>query len=232
MKQEKRILKRIKAELIERHEDPIVVADEFKVYLEMWRAGIPLKYWEHEPEDISDVKIQAAIQKYVSKMDQCIDRGIGLYFYGKQGVGKTLAACLILKEAIKKGYEVQFTMLTEILEKYCDAMYDEGKKAEFRRKILEADILVIDDIDKIHISQKSNFADATYDYLFRTRANSRLPFIVTSNMKPAEFINQEGMAFGNSLGSLFTEHLYEVEVVSRKDRRKDIQKKLEEFLNE
>lgn len=227
MKQDERVLRKIKAELLEKL-DPIEAAAEFKTYIELWKADVPLKYWEHKVEDIDHPIAQKTVQKYVDKMDKCIIEGYGLYFHGPQGAGKTLAACVILKEAIKRGYVVQFTMLTEILEKYCNTMYDEVGRKDFRDKILEADILVIDDIDKTHISQKSDFADATYDYLFRTRANKKLPILVTSNMPPSEFVQTNGMTFGKSLLSLFREHLYTVEVISR-DRRLDIQKRLGEF---
>ncbi len=231
MKQEERILRQIKTDLLAEHGDAIKVAEEFKIFIEMWRAGVPLKYWEHAVEDIDHKNAQKAVYKYVDKMEECIAKGIGLYLYGPQGSGKTLAACVILKEAIKQGYQVQFTMLTEILEKYCNTMYDEVGRHDFKNRILDADILVIDDIDKTHISKNSNFADAAYDYLFRVRANRKLPIIVTSNLSPDKFAEQENMAFGDSLLSLFREHLYNVHIRS-KDRRVDIQKELGEFFNE
>lgn len=229
MKQDERVLRKIKADLLDKM-DPIEAAAEFKIYIELWKANVPLKYWNHEVQDIDHLTTQKTVQKYVNKMDKCIIEGYGLYFHGPQGAGKTLAASVILKEAIKKGYTAQFTMLTEILEKYCNTMYDEVGRKDFNEKILEADILVIDDIDKTHISQKSDFADAAYDYLFRARANKKLPILVTSNMPPNEFAQTNGMSFGKSLLSLFREHLYTVEVIS-KDRRSDIQKKLEEFFD-
>lgn len=231
MKQEERILRQVKTSLKEEYGDDIKVAQEFKVFIEMWKSGVPLKYWEYNAEDIDHETARAAVNKYVDKMDQCVMKGIGLYLWGPQGSGKTLAACVILKEAIKQGYQVQFTMLTEILERYCNTMYDEVGRHDFRNRILDADILVIDDIDKIHISKNSNFADAAYDYLFRTRANKKLPIIVTSNLRSDRFAEQEGMSFGDSLLSLFKEHLYNVKVRSE-DKRIDIQKRLGEFFNE
>jgi DNA replication protein DnaC len=230
---EERKLRQIKVELVEsfKHlpDGDIRAAQEFEIYMEMWRANIPLKYWDREITDVVDGIVSEKLQAYTRKLDQAVMNGIGLYLLGTQGTGKTLAACLVLKEAIRKGYRVYFTMLTEVLEKYCDGRYDRDARAAFTRSILEADFLVVDDIDKGYISDKSTFIDTAYDYVFRTRANKNLPVIITSNMKREDFGDQEKLVFGKSLVSIFDEHLIDV-LVQGKDRRKEIQEKLREFL--
>jgi DNA replication protein DnaC len=235
MSAEERKLRQIKAELIEKFkcfsDGDVRAAQEFEIYMEMWRANIPLKYWDREIPDVVDGVVNEKLQAYAKKLDQAVLNGIGLYLFGTQGTGKTLAACLVLKEAIRKGYRVYFTMLTEVLEKYCDGRYDKEARAAFTRSILEADFLVVDDIDKGYISDKSTFIDTAYDYVFRTRANKNLPVIITSNMKREEFGHQDKLTFGRSLISIFDEHLIDV-LVQGKDRRKEIQERLRSFLNE
>jgi len=207
---EERRLKEIKQSLIEKYEylpdGDLRAAHEFELYIEMWRSNIPLKYWENEISDLTDSRVSESLTKYVEKMDQAINNGVGLYMYGTQGTGKTLSACLVLKEAIRHGYRVYFTMLTEVLEKYCDGRYD-----------------------KEYTSDKSTFIDSAYDYVFRTRANKNLPIIITSNMKRDKFSSQENLAFGKSLLSIFDEHLVDV-LIEGRDRRKEIQERLREFL--
>jgi len=233
--QHERTLTRIKAELIDRYKDEpsgdVRAAEEFTVYLDMWRSNVPLKYWEREVSDITDSVVRQKIEKYVEKMDQAIAEGIGVYFHGNQGTGKTLAACLILKEALRRGHKVYFTMLTEVLEKYCDGRYDRDARAVFADQILGADILVLDDIDKGYISDKTTFIDSAYDYVLRTRTNNNLPIIFTSNMKKEQFTTQKGLSFGSSMFSLLTEHTKDVHV-DGKDRRKGIKSRLEEFFDE
>jgi len=230
---EERKLRQIKAGLIEQYEHlsdgDLRAAQEFEIYVEMWRSNIPLKYWEKEISDITDPRVSDNLGKYVEKMDEAIVNGIGLYLFGTQGTGKTLSACLVLKEAIRRGYRVYFTMLTEVLEKYCDGRYDRVARSAFQHSIIEADFLVVDDIDKGYISDKSTFIDTAYDYVFRSRANANLPIIITSNMERDKFGDQENLTFGKSLLSIFDEHLIDV-LVSGKDRRKEIQEKLREFL--
>jgi len=230
---EERKLREIKQGLIQKYkhlsDGDLKASHEFEVYIEMWRSNIPLKYWESEMTDLTDSRVNEILVKYVEKLDQAISSGIGLYMYGTQGTGKTLSACLVLKEAIRRGYRVYFTMLTEVLEKYCDGRYDRDARAAFQYSILDADFLVVDDIDKGYISDKSTFIDSAYDYMFRTRANRNLPIIITSNKSREEFSGQENLAFGKSLLSIFDEHLVNV-IVTGKDRRKEIQEKLREFL--
>ena len=233
MSPEERNLRRIKSQLIEKYKDvengDMIAAREFEIYLKMYRSNIPLKYWERELDDIEDPLVKCKIQRYLKKLDEAVSKGIGIYFCGTQGTGKTLVACVILKEAIKRGYRVYFTMLTEVLEKYCDGRYDRDARKEFAQNILEADILVVDDIDKGYISDKSTFIDTAYDYVFRTRANKNLPVIITSNMTQDAFANQKNLVFGKSLLSIFDEHLVDV-LVQGGDRRKKIQTELKEFL--
>jgi DNA replication protein DnaC len=230
---EERRLKEIKQSLIEKYEylpdGDLRAAHEFELYIEMWRSNIPLKYWENEISDLTDSRVSESLTKYVEKMDQAINNGVGLYMYGTQGTGKTLSACLVLKEAIRHGYRVYFTMLTEVFEKYCDGRYDKEARSAFQYSILDADFLVVDDIDKGYTSDKSTFIDSAYDYVFRTRANKNLPIIITSNMKRDKFSSQENLAFGKSLLSIFDEHLVDV-LIEGRDRRKEIQERLREFL--
>lgn len=233
--QQERTLRRIRDELRAKYaEEPngdIRAAEEFKMYLNMWQSNIPLKYWEREVSDMGDAKVRQTVERYVNKLPEALRKGIGIYFHGNQGTGKTLAACLILKEALRHGYKAYFTMLTEVLEKYCDGRYDRDARLTFAQHILEADLLVLDDIDKGYISDKSTFIDSAYDYVLRTRANNNLPIIFTSNMKKEQFTKQKGLSFGSSMFSLLTEHSKDVHV-SGKDRRKALKDELEEFFNE
>jgi DNA replication protein DnaC len=235
MRQEERKLREIKERIRDKHKDQpngdILTSNEFQIYLKLWQSNVPVKYWEYELSDITEDSSRHTIEKYTSKLKEVLSKGIGLYFCGRQGTGKTLAACIVLKEALRQGYTVYFTMLTEVLSRYCDGMYDKEARAAFARSILEADILVVDDIDKGYLSEKSTFIDSAYDFVFRSRANKNLPIIITSNLSRGEFTAQEGMTFGRSLLSLFDEHLHDV-IVTCTDRRKEIQKKMGDFFNE
>lgn len=235
MEQEKRKLLQIKEKLQTKFRghpnENMLVANEFQIYLKLFQSNVPLKYWEYEIDDLAGDASRRKIERYISRLEEALDRGIGLYFCGSQGTGKTLAACVILKEALRCGHSVYFTMLTEVLSRYCDGMYDKEARAAFARSILEADFLVVDDIDKGYISEKSTFIDSAYDYVFRSRANKNLPIIITSNLKRGAFVAQEGMAFGKSLLSLFDEHLYDV-IITCADKRKEIQKRMGEFFDE
>lgn len=234
IRQPKRVLERIKAKLIEKYRDlpdgDVRVCNELQVYLKLYKSNVPLKYWMHEVKDLTDPGMRRTVEAYIEKLDEAVVSGIGIYFSGTQGTGKTLAACIILKEAIRRGYTVYFTMLNEVLEKYCDGRYNPEARAEFAKSILEADILVVDDIDKGYISDKSKFIDTAYDYVFRKRANDNLPVIITSNQTRRAFTEQEALSFGQSLFSLFEEHLWEV-ICGGVDRRRRTQEKMREFFN-
>lgn len=208
-------------------------SQQLDVYRKMALAKVPLKFWDNEIKDLEERRVRIIARKYVNNIDHIWQKGWGLFIYGRNGTGKSMLASIILKEAIKQGFQVYFTSLSEVLQKYCDSMYNPELRRIFEEEILSADFLVLDDIDKAYHSEKSTFIDSAYDYLFRTRANKCLPIIVTSNVKRDEFIQQaeRERSFGTSLLSLFGEHLHDVRAGGADRRQGRLKRELEEFFN-
>lgn len=195
---------------------------------------VPLKFWDSEPTDFDNDKVRTTMSAYLKNIDHMWRKGWGLYLFGPNGTGKTMLASIVLKEAAKKGYQIHFTSLSEVISRYCDGMYDVDARARFEEDILRADFLVLDDIDKAYRSSNSDFMDSAYDYLFRTRANRCLPIITTANETRENFIQQadNGKAFGMSLLSLFSDTMLDVKVKGRDRRQGRLRQELEGFFND
>ena len=198
-------------------------ATAFEMYLKLASANVPIKYWDKTIDDLDEANgtVKAKVQEYCLKLPKVLDRGMGLFLVGSNGVGKTLTASIILREALHQKFSARFTTLAEILTMSSDGMYDQEARKQYRRELIEVDFLVIDDITKTYKNtdkQSSTYIDTQFDYLFRTRANANLPVIVTSNHRREDALKSADETLSNSLLSLFAEHLKDITFLG-KDRR-------------
>ena len=200
----------------------------FEFYLQQAEANIPIRYWDYKLEDLTWCP-QAAkkMQKYIDKIETAHTKGIGLFLFGNNGLGKSLSAALVLQEALRKNYTARWSMLSELLALSSDGVYNKDAREAFRKEILEVDFLVVDDVDKTFVSQKSNYTNIHIDYLFRTRSNHCLPTLVTSNL-PRDKIVTSDEQLSKSLLEVLQESLLDVKFPHKRSRRGDIQKSLEE----
>src|SRR6188472_3957686 len=107
----------------------------------------------------------------------------GIVFFGPTGVGKTHLATGLLKAVIRdKGARGYFFQTTELLrlvrETYNRAV--EETEMEVLRPVLEADVLVLDDLG---VEKTSEWVQETLGLVINTRYNARRHTIVTSNLR-------------------------------------------------
>jgi len=120
----------------------------------------------------------------------------GLVFHGPTGVGKTHLACGLLKAVIRekgaRGYFFQTTELLRLVRETYNRSVDETEM-EVLRPVLEADVLVLDDLG---VEKTSEWVHETLGLVINTRYNARRATIVTSNLVDA--IDQNHKDFINS----------------------------------
>lgn len=207
-----------------------VCSQEMDLYKLMAEADIPFKFWQEDLSSINNPKLNKIIGNYIHNLKEAHDEGIGVYLAGSNGVGKTLAASVILKEALRQGYTAQFLPMARVIELFCDGMYDQDKREQYRQTVLDVDFLVLDDIDKKYKPTKTDFVDAAYDTMFRQRCNTNLPIILTANVKKDELYSSADI-YSVSLLSLFDEHVEEVVVTGKSQRKEVKRKKMERIFN-
>lgn len=209
----------------------------YDLYYRMALARIPSKFWDYKLGDFTwcdEEKVIRPVRKYITNINKMLEEGVGLYLWGRNSVGKSLVASLILKAALIKNYTVYFTSFETVLNMSSDGMYDRDARYEFRQKILQTDFLVLDDIDKTYRSS-STFSDSKLDLVFRARANDNLPVIITANMSRSQAIERSTTKiddketekidiYVSSLLELFDEMLVDIIFVASKSKRKEIHK--------
>ena len=114
------------AERVARHER-LVLERKYRA------AGIPSKYWDADADDAEHI--------------ERVKAGVGLYFTGKSGRGKTYTACSIARKLIDEGWRVRFGDV-ETIEREVKAAWHsrETSEAEVLLKYVNANLAIIDDL--------------------------------------------------------------------------------------
>jgi DNA replication protein DnaC len=180
-------------------------------------SGIPRTYWDKNINDFKgDKKAKDLIQDYLKKLDTNLLKGLGLYLWGTEGIGKTLLATYILQEAVKKNKGAKFCYYTDMLNIFSASWKDEEAKQVIENDIMESDILLIDDLGKGLIN-KSNFGESSLDSVLRKRAGNLKSIIITSNLDRLDIKDK----YGKGIVDLFKESLLEIHVIGESYRGKE-----------
>ena len=161
-------------------------------------ANIPEDMWtiNHKSRQIEDVKvgdihsnykvsILNTINKYVNKLNEAREKGVGFVFYGPNGVGKTLFGCKILVRTIREGfsaYYIFFNTLMEMLKQFDDEFVQDVVE-----EIYDVDFLFIDELGKE--IKTSRFVLTKFEELLKQRRAKQKPMIFAMNLSLEEFEN-------------------------------------------
>jgi DNA replication protein DnaC len=203
-----------RGETVECEKDFDGVCIQRKLFLRYELANIPMDYHRIDwSEFVTQPEAKTAIDTYVSNLGNAINKGFGLYVNSVGlGTGKTLIGCHVLKQAVKEGYKAYFCSFMDLV----NISGDRYQKIESR--LLNSDIVCIDDIVKSHISSKQN--DLFRDLLEKTirhRVHNEMSIIVTSNLESGEFFKAYDRVF-----SLLMSSAFEIKLNSTIDYRRDV----------
>jgi DNA replication protein DnaC len=173
-------------------------------------AGVNTEYQRLSWSDMTDVNedAQLSVINYTENLDYNVRTGRGLILWSKApGTGKTMLSSLLIKAAMREGYDCYFTQFNEMLDIFTSGWRDESERAWFIKRIRNVPILAVDDIGK-EAGGRSNVVDSMFDTVMRHRVASGKPTIITTNLTPDEM--RQG--YGIYVMSLLSEQCSKVEV--------------------
>ena len=116
---------------------------------------------------------------------------INLIFQGKTGVGKTFAAKCVVGEIAKKGFEVLFVSAYEMSSMFLKHHTTfNSQKESFFAPLVEADLLVIDDL-----GTEPPYKDVVFDHLYlllSERERFGKSTVITTNLLPSQIMDYYG----------------------------------------
>lgn len=188
--------------------------------------GIPNKFHETSIEDFRTYnnedleEVQDCIARYISDMrfKQLSEIG-GLCLFGSNGVGKTMIACIVAKEAYKLRFSTRRVTFVDYMSKYTlswsarsidekemveDDLYNNYKAVEF---------LVLEEVGK---EVDSKASAPILEDLLRYREDRGLVTIICTNLSPRDIENR----YGVSVSSLLKGNMTPIRIEGI-DKRKD-----------
>lgn len=114
----------------------------------MLAAGIGSIYLDKDWDSLAPVPPFPHLKAVCARLDEVILQGHSLLLHGESGQGKTQAAVLIAKEAIKRGYSVAVENLGQLSIQVMDAIKGIGEDTmgSTVRRLQQVDLLVLDDL--------------------------------------------------------------------------------------
>lgn len=191
-------------------------------------AGVGVTYQRLDWDDYTGPEeLVNGVMKYMDKRDQFLKRGIGIYFFGTVGSGKTMLANLVIKELIKDGYRCFATTFSQTVEMFTAGWSDKADKDYFQRKFINSEVLLLDDVGKELRGTRLALAETTFDAILRQRVQAGRATIITTNMTPADL--EEG--YGAAILSLVREKSLEVVFDGKDFRSKARAREIDEVRN-
>jgi len=155
-------------------------------------AGIPLEFWNLSFNDFcpqqgfkSHLVFMRDLEFFLKNIETHRAEGTMWLICGESGVGKTLGAACILRQAIRRDYKAKYTVWTTIV----DATLSTFEK-DILEDILDVDFLVIDDLgnDKINVNTKSNYSADLLEKIIKPRYSNKRPTILVSSKQYKDLI--------------------------------------------
>lgn len=165
---------------------------QLQLYKHYIAAGIGAPYQRLEWMDFegSD-EVLERLHDYLENHQEYVNRGIGLFFTGARGTGKTMLVTLILKSFVKYGYTCYASTFAQTIDLFTAGFRDDQEKIYFRKKFVDSQVLLLDDIGR---EQRTKLADTTFESILRTRVQEGRPTFITTNMSAAELESGYGSA--------------------------------------
>jgi DNA replication protein DnaC len=145
----------------------------------MAEAGIPVDYWFRDMGQwYGDPEFGKWMESYLANLGTVYAEGKVLCLMGHRGVGKTMAACSVLKKALLAGYSTHYISLVDAVDNLLS-----HEAHDYRRLVKMTDFLVVDEVDQRFFSAVNSrtLYGNQFEGILRTRTQNRLPMVMCSN---------------------------------------------------
>ena len=158
-------------------------------------TGIPKRFrgvsFERKPICDIDSEVLREIRRFVRTIDENVDKGHGLWFYGDVGTGKTSLAMLVSKAALEAGRSVAIYSVPHLLADIKETYDDDSPRsyADLFRRLCEVDLLHLDDLGA---EKPTEWVLEQLYSIVNERWQNERSIVVTSNPRPDELRSQIG----------------------------------------
>lgn len=188
--------------------------------------GVPKRFTNKTMRDFNDYgskelrEIKDFCGDYIKNITENFEESKGIFFYGSNGVGKSMLSCIILKEAYRHRYGCRRVTFSSYISHYTEAwsVKDKDEKDVLENDFYEnykgVEFLVLEEIGK-EIDTK--VSAPILEDLLRYREEHGLVTIICSNIPPKSVEEK----YGASVMSLIKGSATPIKIVSS-DKRQEV----------
>jgi DNA replication protein DnaC len=163
------------------------------------RMNLPREFWRAKVHGVQE-GLRPTVERYLLRIREMREKGIGLLVHGGPGVGKTSIAALVVKEARSRGYTALFIGVWELRESMRSrVMFEEGTSIQDRCR--EVDVLVLDALSEADAKEtwvNEKFLEELVNY----RRSYHRVTIVTTRLSAKELKGSMAILFEATVGAL------------------------------
>ncbi len=154
---------------------------------------IPRKYrgvsFDRPPVTEIAGPVTAAVRRYVNRIEQNLDNGRGLWFFGSVGTGKTTLAMLVSRHALDAGRSVAIYSLPRLLAEIRTTFDDDrgNSYVDLLDRLSAVDLLHIDDVGA---EKTSEWVLEQLYAIINARYEDERSIIITTNLERDELATQ------------------------------------------
>ena len=159
---------------------------------------------------------KAFFADYIENLRENFERCRGIYMYGSNGTGKTMLACVVVKEAYRRRYTARRTTFADYIARYTRLWSAKGlqEKEGLEEELYickAAEFLVLEEVGK---EIDSPVAAPILEDLARCREDRGLPTIICANLR----MDSLRARYGESVHSLFKGNMVPVKMEGEDQR--------------
>lgn len=192
---------------------------------ELLRANIPRHLWEATLDDFGGNEEAARLtQEYCTKIEEAFEKGFGLLYTGRDGVGEATLVTVVLKEAIRHGYSGFFITFPQLIGLIHRCFEFPELWAEVERITRDTQFLAIAEAGRDCDGEGlGDFALSELEAILRHRGGWLLPTLLATELEKCELQH----VYEDSLMSVISARLRIVDVGSPPKRRQTMEQRTE-----
>lgn len=182
----------------------------------MSEASIPADYWLRRMDGwYGDAEFGEWIKGYLEGIDAAFKEGRVLCLKGDRGVGKTMAACGVLKRALRADFTAHYATLVEVVEQLTSR-----DAPAYRRLLKMTDFIAVDEVDQRFFDTPASrqLYGNHFENVLRLRTQNGLPMVMCTNSLDLDQIFSG--EFQHSFASLRSQFMDEHVILGADVRRK------------
>ena len=186
--------------------------------LNLSRRGVPKRLHNSSIDDFKDYgndslrEVREFIRDYIDNIHLKFKNNTGLFLYGSNGVGKSMLASIIVKEAYINRYSSKRVTFVDYVSEYTRVWNTksieerENAEAMFYHEYKAVEFLVLEELGK---ELDSKLTPTVLEDCLRYREERGLPTIICTNLTPKAIVDK----YGSSIESLIKGNFVPIKIV-------------------